>query len=267
MIETTEFVRTEDLGHTHRIRTAAEATSSSGIAISPTEAAILGWLLGDGNIRHDPITGRWDGCIYQSKPPMVEKLRALLRDIPHGEGVRDRGGNTQWPEHSFRLRRAFVTDLLARARLNVLAPELERWVIDLDREQRTAWLSALIDAEGHTRDGFTRITQVDGDLQNAIRLAVFLSGARPTYSRLRAQERGYRPSGNAGMARPHVAPSMFHARQELAPQPVWWMETVSGSWTIRQGHLITLAGAGNAASLRGDRHRPVSAGRPPRPAG
>lgn len=114
--------------------------------------------MGDGNIRQDRVTGRWDGCIYQAKPLMVDKLRALLAGIPHSEGVRDRGGNT---------------------------------------------------------------------------------------------ERGFRPSGNIGIARARSAPSMFHDRRACRREPVWWVATERGSWTARQGRIITLAGAGNAPTVLG----------------
>jgi hypothetical protein len=58
----------------------------------------------------------YDGSIYQSKPAMIMKLRTLLAGIEHAESIRHRGGNTQ-PAHQFRLRRAYVTDLIKRSRV------------------------------------------------------------------------------------------------------------------------------------------------------
>ncbi|MGV9667256.1 hypothetical protein [Nocardia niigatensis] len=150
--ERTQFIRTRDLGHLHRLRTSAPARTGETIDISGNEAAIPGRLMGDGNLRRDPATRRWDGCIYRAKPARIRELPAGME---FGEGVRDRGGNRQGPEHAFRLRRAYVTGLLMRANLDSGAADLEGWIAVLNPVQRREWLRAIIDAEGHTRDGFT----------------------------------------------------------------------------------------------------------------
>jgi hypothetical protein len=195
----------------------------------------------------------WDGSIYQSKPAQVVKLQALLADIDHSEFIRERGGNTM-PAHQFRLRRVYVTDLMKRSRLAETSPE--SFVLALSPDQRAAWLDSMIDAEGyrqpvvlaeggkrHGASGeFVRIAQVDGSLQDAIKLAVYLEGYRPTFSPLSAKSRGYQPSGHVGMARPHVAPSMFTEHEVLERQPVWCVTTELGTWTAEQDGLPFLTG-------------------------
>ena len=82
----------------------------------------------------------YDGTIWQSKPAQIIKLRALLASIEHTESVRQRHGNVQ-PAHAFRLRRAYVTDLLKRSRLMESGPET--LVLALSPDQRAAWLDSM----------------------------------------------------------------------------------------------------------------------------
>jgi hypothetical protein len=187
----------------------------------------------------------WDGSVFQSKPAQVMKLQALLATVEHSESLRQRGGNTM-PAHVFRLRREYVTDLMKRSRLAETGPEA--FVLALSPDQRAAWLDSMTDAEGHRqpvpsagrRRGaggeFVRIAQVDGPLQDAIKLAIYLEGYRPTYARLARYAGHHRPAGNVGMARPHVAPGLFSPHQALERQPVWCVTTELGTWTARGEH-------------------------------
>jgi hypothetical protein len=63
----------------------------------------------------------------------------------------------------------------------------EAFVLALSADQRAAWLDVMIDAEGNRQAGkksehseFVRVTQADGQTQDAIKLAVYLEGYRPT---------------------------------------------------------------------------------------
>jgi phage-related protein len=204
--------------------------------------------------------GGYDGRIWQSKPEQIVKLRALLARVPHTETLRPhRGKAHHLPSYVFTLRREFTTDLVKRSGLMETGPEA--FVLALSPEQRAAWLDSMIDAEGHRqpvaaadrrRGGsgeFVRIAQVNGPLQDAIKLAVFLEGYRPTFSPLSAEQHGYQPSGHVGMARPHVAPSTFAPHKVLERQPVWCVTTGLGTWTARGGDgLPFLTGNSNAAA-------------------
>lgn len=188
-------------------------------------------LRGSGQVREGEDAG-WDVSIWQAKPAQVVRLRALLAHVPQTEHIRHRGDG-RLPEHHFRLRRSYGTDLLNRARWDELSPE--GFVLALSPDQRAAWLAAMIDAEGHTRDGFTRIAQNDGVVADAIRLAVYLEGYRPTFSRFRRTADHHKPGGQVGMARPHAAVSMFTRQPEQPRQPVWCVQTGLGTWTMWQG--------------------------------
>ncbi len=57
------------------------------LEITVNEAAILGWIAGDGYVearRHRPAI-----TIARSDPAVVERLRVLLKDVPHARMVDD----------------------------------------------------------------------------------------------------------------------------------------------------------------------------------
>lgn len=198
--------------------------------------------------KHDTeamFDGSYDGSIYQAKPEQVIRLRALLAYVPHTEHVRQRQAE-HLPEHHFKLRRAYVTDLLKRARWDELTPSA--LVLAMSPDQRAGWLDAMIDAEGNRQafagkgwTEFVRISQNDGDVLDAIALAVFLEGYRPALAR-RRREAPYQPHSVVSMCGPHVAPSMFEAPKSQGAQPVWCVTTELGTWTMRQGRRIMLTG-------------------------
>lgn len=188
----------------------------------------------------------YDGAIFQSKPANIVKLRALLAHVEHSEDVRYRGGKSL-PAHVFRLRRAYVTDLVKRSRVMETGPEA--FVLVLSPDQRAAWLDSMIDAEGYREPGvkpghsdFVRIAQINGPPQDAIKLAVYLEGYRPTFSANTAERSGYRAAGVVGMAGPHVAPGMFSKPRTLENQPVYCVKTDLETWTACQDGQIFLTG-------------------------
>ncbi|GGS97416.1 MULTISPECIES: hypothetical protein [Streptomyces] len=145
-----EFVRAADFTGDMRLRVSAPLESQSVLQLSSADVRILAWLWGDGNLREAERPGAFDGSIFQSKEEHVGKLRSLLREVPHTEFSRQRKEGHLRAYH-FRLRRAFVTDLVERSGIAESTPEM--FVLRLSRQQREAWLDAMIDAEGHRMKG------------------------------------------------------------------------------------------------------------------
>ncbi|MFN3689477.1 MAG: hypothetical protein ACK4UU_00975, partial [Fimbriimonadales bacterium] len=58
-----------------------KAAPSGGLPVSPEQAFLMGMLITDGSIRQ---SGKWlRGYIAQSKPEVVDRIRAFLQPIPH----------------------------------------------------------------------------------------------------------------------------------------------------------------------------------------
>lgn len=239
-----EFVRTEDLNSQHRIRLAAPSNTSGTIQLTEEEVRTLAWIQGDGHFY--PTVNGYGARIWQSKPEMLSKLRELLGENSLSESVRQRQDH-HLPSHCFGLSSSYVTDLLDRSRLFDDGPEV--FVLRLSSELRSAWLDSMIDAEGHRQapkrsdwSEYVCIAQVDGPLQEAIKIAVYLEGYRPTPTHTNAEKLGHKPSKLIGMAGPHVAPGMFHTPQVLPNQDVWCVKTGLETWTARQHGFVFLTG-------------------------
>jgi hypothetical protein len=118
----------------------------------------------------------------------------------------------------------------------------------------------MISAEGNhlatSGADFVRITQRDGGLQDAIKLAVYLEGYRPSVSKLIRNEIEHSPAAHIGMCRSHVSPSSFTI-ETLEAQPVWCVSTELGSWTMQQDGQIMLTGNSNQAHYGGITSDPV----------
>lgn len=243
-----EFVRTDELRSRDRLLLAAPADTEGRLAISTREAAILGWIAGDGHVekrRHRPTMS-----IAQSKPKMVEKLRRLLDGMPHVVYVDDRGGCG--PRHQFRLDHAYSSDLMKRA--GHPRTDAVNQVLAMSTEQRNAWLEAITDAEGtrSVRPGYTKpyvtIYQRPGEVLDAAAVAIYLSGARPRV--LNVSRSTYHPGwspeatvrGNTA-----VVTGAFLHHEDAGRGDVWCVTTELGSWTAREDDHIFLTGNSNAA--------------------
>ncbi len=241
-----QWVATDAIRSRDRILLAAPANTVCGLEITVNEAAILGWIAGDGHVetrKHRPTV-----AIAQSKPEMVERLHALLKDVPHAVYADDRGGCG--PRHQFRIQHEYALDLLRRS--GHPKNDAVRIVLAMSSEQRAAWLEAVIDAEGtrSLRPGYTRprvvIYQTEGPLLNAIKLAVYLSGARPSVGMLPGKEQ-WAPCFAVGINRPIVTGGLL-CREDAGRGPAWCVRTELGSWTAEQNGHIFLTGNSNAAA-------------------
>jgi WXG100 family type VII secretion target len=243
------FVTTEDVRSRDRLMLAAPAKTKPGIDITVREAAILGWIAGDGHVesrRHRPTVS-----IAQSKSPMVEKIRELLDGVPHADYVDDRGGCG--PRHQFRLDHDYAQDLLARAGHPKSAAVTQ--VLAMSTEQRAAWLEAITDAEGtrSMRPGYTKpqviIYQAPGTVLGAIALAVYLAGSRPRVLNIErsAQRDAWSPEMAVRSNTP-VVTGAFLTKEDAGRADVWCVTTELGTWTAREDDHIFLTGNSNAAA-------------------
>lgn len=243
-----EFIETQGVRSRDRILLAAPADTRARLDITVREAAVLGWIAGDGHVetrRHGPSMS-----IAQSKPAMVEKLRLLLDGVPHAVYVDDRGGCG--PRHQFRLDHRYAQDLLRRAG-HPKAEAVEQ-VLAMSTEQRAAWLESFTDAEGSRamRPGYTKpqvvIYQAPGAVLDAATLAIYLSGARPRVLHIQRSlaHEGWSPEA-AVRANTAVVTGAFLRRSDAGRGDVWCVTTELGTWTAREDEHVFLTGNSNAA--------------------
>jgi len=235
-------VQTDSITKAHRLRVAVPAGDGVGNdRITADEAALLGWVISDGSINHAARTVNvW---IYQAKPKYVTVIDALLADAPHSRYVRDRQPGKRRPAVEWRLSAPYARDLLARSTLLDVTPEA--FVLSLDARQRERWLEAVWQAEGWTvasgTDGeVKRLSQNVGPWADAMTLAVFLCGYRPTRHLIKRHKEHHSPNWIITLGRPWIGGTMIQ-RQDLGEAPVWCVRTARGTWTMRQGGLPMLS--------------------------
>lgn len=219
-----------DMNARDKLLLAAPTDHDGGSDLSPTEAAILAWVDCDGN-----VSSKGEVTIAQSKPSGLLALRTLLADVPHQERPPRPNGVVV-----FALRRSWYQSVADRA-----GEDREALVLSLSPAARTAWLQAVVEAEGYDRaNSGTRIVQRDWPLIDAIALAIYLEGDRPA---VRLQSRWWKGHRNHNVyevrrsRRATVGAYSLRTRR-LGVQPVWCVTTELGSWTMRQDRQVSLTG-------------------------
>lgn len=152
----------------------------------------------------------------------------------HGEQRRDR----EW-----RLSAPYSRGLIERA--GHPKHDCVRQVIAMSDSQRRAWLDALFLAEGHIEYGNRTWSQNIGGLAEAIKLAVYLEGQKPTWYERHDSRYGTTCLAIRGVnPTPHVGhPGFFY--DDAGEAEVWCVTTELGTWTADQnGHIHLTGGPG-----------------------
>ncbi len=239
----------QELTRADRIVVAAVAESGSH-PLSPREAAILGWIATDGTIRYQRIGHKsyWRITIAQSKPDMIEKLRALLADdatLQFNKGAYERefpGGKTYMclPSYRFELNAAFARKLLEKAEFSTFA-ELPRLVTQLSREARHQMLEAMLDGDGF-RGSVSRTRlfaqKAKPGVMETFELLATLEGFALGASRRTA--RGDLPL--RAVRRNRLIAADYLKVEAGVPQPVWCPTTAFGTWVMEMSGCITITG-------------------------
>ena len=117
----------------------------------------------------------------------------------------------------------------------------------MSADQRTAWLGAIIAAEGHRGETKTTVYQNDGPVADAIELAIYLSGYRPGRSKMKD-----RNAWAITLAAPHIGgPDRLSFTEPAGLEDVWCVTTGLGTWTAMQNGHVFLTGnsGGNAKAI------------------
>ncbi|MFD9069141.1 aggregation-promoting factor C-terminal-like domain-containing protein [Streptomyces lasiicapitis] len=263
------FVQQQELKRRQRIVLARPAETTSGLDITVQEAALLAWIAGDGwQVKARPYRGVNAEKGYKSgSRPMTyhigqtkEQNWDAIDAAVDGHGcvcrTRERHVNGELRrDREWRLSAPYARDLTERAG-NPKTDSVEQ-VLAMSTEQREAWLTAIIQAEGTvspprgSRKPVTQITQKAGSLADAIVLAVYLSGQRPSVyvSKRTGGRHGTVPVWTITLTAPHLGEPRKEVRGKeiwkdvsLGVQPVWCVTTELGTWTARQEENVFLTG-------------------------
>jgi hypothetical protein len=249
------WVATRDIHTRDRLLLSAVADTGSGLEITDREAAILGWIAGDGHV--EKLVNRPRGrkkpsmSIAQSKPAMVAKLSVLLEDFPcahYVDGPRlSRVNKTPMQQrHVWRLDYEYAQDLLRR--VGHPKEQAVTQVLAMSAGQRRAWLNAFIDAEGHRDGEYVSVTQAHGPLLEAAHLAIYLCGYRPRRMERPRENEAWSPTAQISAGRAVISGS-FLEKEDAGHGPVWCVSTELGSWTARHQNQVFLTG--DSSSVRG----------------
>jgi hypothetical protein len=221
------LIETQHRGRTHRIVLARKAQTSSRLSITTQEASLLGWLAGEG---WETPGGGWSIC--QEKRQFYSAIDFACHADP------------QWwrsphpTAGTWNLSRSYSRDLVARAghpRRDAVA-----MVLAMSTEQRDAWLDAMICGEGSWSATKLTVYQQDGPVADAIELAIYLSGRRPSRSKDERHGKVYWAIRDTS---PLVGgPGRRSFTEDAGERETWCVTTGLGTWTAQQNRHVFLTG-------------------------
>jgi hypothetical protein len=236
------FTETSDLSHRHQLILSAKASIGGELPTTPEEAAVIGWIAGDGSYRDKH--GAVSCSIAQSKPDGVMALElALARaGVDYNLTVRPPndgrvGLKQNYAKGTYYIPAATARSIWERAELDHLT--WDSFVLKLSPDARASFLEAIYQAEGNENHGARCIGQNPGPLKNAIALAGYLEGYRPT-----SNEYG----GDRSQATSHIRLAFRNINggnlslTSMGEEEVWCPVTDLSSWTMRQEGKILLTG-------------------------
>jgi hypothetical protein len=219
--------------------------------ITPSEAALFGWLWTDGSVSASPLTGITSqaggrrqairGLIVQKKDKGIQHIRKVLADIgmPYRESVKPVDCLV------FNLPSPNLRTLYKKAGLDLVAPDKVGFVLALSPECRKEFLHACILAEGNVRDyGQHRLTQNVGEMKEAMQLAAYLEGYDVRVSITKKEKVKLANFDHAALAlrtRPYVNCTRL-VKTYKGEEEVWCPNTKFDTWVMRQGETITITG-------------------------
>ena len=184
------FVRLNEKRVRHRVILSCEADTGQRLPVTLNEATLLAWIAGDGwerkaYARYGSTRGGGTAGTYHVSQTKQENWPLIEQALSDSKSsvVRIRHGHKEW-----RLSSPYARDLTARAgnpKTDAIAQ-----VLAMSAPQRVAWLDAITAAEGHRfPNGSIQISQCEGPLAEAIKLAIYLSGSTASIYRDTRYER------------------------------------------------------------------------------
>lgn len=233
----------------------AAKASGGDSPITSEEAAVLGWMITDGTMRHSN-SGKVRVHIDQSKAPYVEEIRELVGVHASSEQVKGAGQRTfptgrtyaTRPSHRFNLRQEYVDDLLAKAGVRIRA-DFPALATRLSQPARAAMLAAMLHADGSNKRSGNRsgAAWVFGK-QNPHVVETF-----QILAALEGRALGRASVDSTGLVRQclrvnrHLSTGAIRF-EEVGRGPVWCPTTPLGTWIMRWRNQVIITGNTRARS-------------------
>lgn len=246
------FTTTEKIHSEDSLIVSAELNDEATLPITPVEAAIIGLVYTDGSIEQSKYVGassqaggrkvKFRALIHQSKSQGIAYIDELLRQW--GGLFKRRvtaDGMTHWD-----LNPTATRDIWSRAgfafETEKFEQDFELFVLGLGTEARRSFLKAVYLAEGHLDpNGSQLCSQNKGAFADAIRLAMFLSGAFVTEHVKKTNYPTDKTCLEFRAAKPEITGQKL-IKENLGKAQVWCVRTALGTWVMRQGDKIMLTG-------------------------
>lgn len=223
-----QLVATENISRRrHKIVLSAPFTNTlEPLSITLREAAILGWIATEGSITSQVR-------ISQSERKYADEIRSLLQGIPHTE--RYSHGTTDIITWSINIR--WFRELWQRAGLIGGKHEADwcKFVLHLSDQARNDFLDAAFKGDGTYNYNGKGIVQNPGNIADALKLAIFLSGYTPLVGRAKNRNPEFTRYG-----KPFATWNL--SVRELGEGSVWCPQTDLGTWVMRQDDTICITG-------------------------
>ncbi len=217
--------------------------------LTPTEAAILGWIVTDGTITINPSKGpkkRRSSRIYQrSDKPEVGEIRSLVKGNCTSEQVRRVGfmpigknGKRALPCEMicFLLSTEFTERLFEKCGF-VDRGDLSRIACQLDSESAFAMYSAMLHADGH-EGRQTWLAQKDRRVSEAFQILAVMCGMSTAFTAVYS-DGTHRVSSSKCQV---LSCENIRRSERHHDGKVWCPTTRYSSWVMRQGDCVCITG-------------------------
>lgn len=212
-------------------------------ALTPPEAALLGWAITDGHIK-EVSAGHYRLQVILRKPRSIAAFREVATHFKHTETVSEQFGVTRF---------YFGVDVFTP----IYPKRLEKECLHLSRAAQEAMWAAMVEADGSYRERKkSRETEIRFGAQKQRTIDVFTAlaaslGKVVTFTQRKAKGRylrGYTPQFSDF----HVRLSPFGGNgffPGTADAEVWCPETDLGTWVMRGDGVVAITGNSRAPNL------------------
>ena len=257
-----------DINTRENIILAAPEVETEDSLLTPTEAAILGWVVTDGTVRRydGKFTGtRYSVGICQSKEEHFPEIRRLMVKYTGAEHETVVETNSRTfpmtgktcvtkPQHWWYLPREHGTRLLKKAGFWSRS-DLPKIVTRLSGAARRAMIGAMLRGDGHDGPSGTFFYNTDPHIVAAFDILCALEGLSTGARRNAKIDSRYKKCFIKTVKTGRHAYGLHLQRESVPNQDVWCPTTKYGTWVMRQNGRVMITGNTKDEILQFDGNR------------